>query len=164
MFHPTNASPFVADKSVLPYYASVIQISDDRIKLHSWAKQFTQDQLPSTFWDNIHVVKNESVTRNLRCDGDGSWIWQVSCQVLWSLSAMGHTWRRSPHIYARLPSWYTANLLKIHAIAQWLSPLNWKGVTVVRSLVESSPIVLRDAITGRMGPYPLVTEDCDNDC
>ncbi len=66
--------------SLLPFYASIIQLNDDTILLHSWIKRYQEpEQRASTFWQTIFQDKNTSLWKHLHCDGDGSWIWQGLC-------------------------------------------------------------------------------------
>jgi hypothetical protein len=52
----------------LPFYASVTQISDDYIHLHSWTRQYNySENCMSMFWDKICNNDNPSLWKNLQC-------------------------------------------------------------------------------------------------
>jgi hypothetical protein len=61
----------------LKYYASIIEVDDDTVILHSWVQEYQAPATtPSTFWQAINNNGNQSLRRTLKCDGDGAWIGQ----------------------------------------------------------------------------------------
>ncbi len=62
-------------KSPLPYYASVTWFLDTSVFLHSWLEQFVPETTLTLFWENIRSIDNPSMWKNLRCNGDGTWIY-----------------------------------------------------------------------------------------
>ena len=74
-----QTSHSVLGTSDLPYHASVIQTGNNSIQLHSWTKIYAPPSNVPSFWDNIGAYGNESLWKNLRCDGDVSWIYDGMC-------------------------------------------------------------------------------------
>ena len=61
--------------SPLTYYASVVEVDDDTVILHSWVQEYQAPATaPSNFWQVINNDGNQSLWRTLKCDGDGTWI------------------------------------------------------------------------------------------
>jgi hypothetical protein len=65
--------------SDLSHYASTVPSPGDSIQLHSWTPVYSPAPPPTTFWDQIHRHDNPSLWDNLRCTGDGTWIWDGLC-------------------------------------------------------------------------------------
>jgi hypothetical protein len=70
-----QASYSVIGTSTLPYHASVIQTGNNSIQLHSWTKIYLPPSGTPSFWNNIDAYGNNSLWKNLQCDGGGSWIY-----------------------------------------------------------------------------------------
>jgi hypothetical protein len=69
----------VQGSSPLKYYASVTNTNDSTVCLHSWTRSWTPEPMTTSFWDVIESYKNPGLWGNLRCNGDGSWIYEGLC-------------------------------------------------------------------------------------
>ena len=55
-------------------YASVRDVDDSTVSLHSTAAIPRPLSLNTDFWEVLHSFLNQSLWRSFRCDGDGKWI------------------------------------------------------------------------------------------
>jgi len=55
-------------------YASIRHINDHTVTLHSTASIPRELSQPTAFWDVLCSFENQTLWRDFRCDGDGSWI------------------------------------------------------------------------------------------
>jgi hypothetical protein len=152
------------NSALLPFYASVSWISDDHIHLDLWTRQYqVLENGTSTFWDTIQNDINPSLWRNLCCDGDGKWIWQGLCSgTLLIIHNGSYMQEVSPHICS------AAIMIRCTALGQTCkctiaecseSASSYRG-KILGAIVTQ--FILSPAVTGQMGPYLIMTEDCDN--
>jgi hypothetical protein len=76
-----QVSHSVIGTSTLLYHASVIQTGNNSVQLRSWTKIYSPLSGTPSFWNNIDAYGNDSLWKNLQCDGDGSWIYNGICNV-----------------------------------------------------------------------------------
>ena len=55
-------------------YASVRELSDNTVTLHSSCPIYTPIPVATDFWEVLHSFENQSLWRYFHCDGDGKWI------------------------------------------------------------------------------------------
>ncbi len=159
-----QTSHSVLGTSDLPYHASVIQTGNNSIQLHSWTKIYAPPSNVPSFWDNIGAYGNESLWKNLRCDGDVSWIYDGMCTGSLVIIHGGSFMKEiSPYISAAAVMIYcktTKKGCKCTITEQSQSAGSYRG-EILGGVVTQ--LILRAAVQGRMGPCPLTIEDCDND-
>ncbi len=158
-----QASHSVLGTSDLPYHASVIQTSNNSVQLHSWTKIYAPPSNVPSFWGNISAYGNKSLWKNLQCNGDGPWIYNGVCTgslvIIHDRSFMKEI---SPYISAAAVMIYckrTKKGCKCTIAEQSQSTGRYRG-EILGGLVTQ--LILRAAAQGRMGPYPLMIEDWDN--
>jgi hypothetical protein len=82
-------------------YASVIHINDTSVCMHSCTKSWSPAPIWSSIsiWAKIRLYNNSSLWQNLRCNGDGSWIWEGLCTgSLIIIHDRSYMWEVLPHI------------------------------------------------------------------
>jgi hypothetical protein len=115
-------------------------------------------------WDNIGAYGNETLWKNLQCNGDGSWIYDGMCTGSLVIIHDGSFMKEiSPYIsaaavmiYCKMPK----KGCKCTIAEQSQSAGSYRG-KILGGVVTQ--LILRVAVQGRMDPYPLTIEDCNND-
>jgi hypothetical protein len=147
----------------LPFYASVTQLSDNSILLHSWIKGYKPRIKSTSFWDNIRSYGNPSIWKNLQCYGNGSWIWQGLCSRSLVIVHDGLYMKEiSPFVRSAtiiIHCITTGSLYKCTIAENTLYAGSYHSKILGIILTQ---LILIAAVQGRMGPYPVVIEDCNN--
>jgi hypothetical protein len=159
-----QASHSVLSTSDLPFHASIIQTGNNSVQLHSWTKIYALPCDVPSFWDNIGAYGNKSLWKNLRCDGDGSWINNGICTGSLVIIHDGLFMREiSPYTLSAAVMIYcktTKKVCKCTIAEQSQSAGSYRG-EILGGVVTQ--LILCATVQGRMGPYPLTFEDCKND-
>jgi hypothetical protein len=152
------------DHVPLPFSSSITRISNDYIHLHSWTRQYNySENCTSMFWDKIRNGNNPSLWKNLRCNGDGTWIWGGLCSgSLLIIHDGSYMQEVSPKICS------AAVMIRCTAsgqtckctIAEYSESASSYCGKILGAIITQ--LILGAAVTGGMGPYPIMTEDCDN--
>jgi hypothetical protein len=150
--------------SPLPFYASTIQVNDKTILLHSWVKRYEAPvACTDTFWQLILKDNNQSLWRTLKCDGDGAWIRQgLLCGSLLVAHDRSYMKEVSTSVCSAAVMIYctVTKMTYTCTIAEYSdSASSYRGEILGAILTQ---LILRAAATGQMGPFPILTEDCDN--
>ncbi len=133
--------------------------------MYSWTQSWSPAPTPTSisFWDKIQLYNNPSLWWNLHCNGDGSWIWEGLCMgsliITYDRSYM---WEVLPHICsAAVMSVCTVSgsLCKCTIAEKSPASGSYRGELLGAILAQ---LILHAAVQGRMGPYPVILEDCNN--
>ncbi len=149
--------------SPLTSYANVTFLSNLHACLHSWTGSFSPPTSTSSFWDQIGLYNNHSLWQNHHCNGDGSWIWEGLC--LGSLIIIhDHSYMEevSPHISSAavmILCNLTCCTCKCTMAKYSADAGSYRGEILGAILAQ---LFLPMAVQGQMGPYLIITEDCDN--
>ncbi len=147
----------------LPYYASVMRSLDKDVQLHSWTDQYIGKPILTLFWDNIQSLDNPSLWRNLRCDGDSTWIYHGLCMgsliVVHNGSYMKDISTSISAVAVMILCAVTGSICKCTIAEYSESASSYRGKILGAVLTQ---VILWAAAAGKMGPYLIVTEDCDN--
>jgi hypothetical protein len=154
----------ILENTPLPCYASVLRINNSSVQLRSRIKGYKTQHVSSSFWDNIRSYGNPSIWRNLHCHGDGSWIWQGLCSGSLVIVHDGSYMKEvslvvcsaAILIYCKL----TGSSCKCTIAEKSPSAGSYRGEILGTILTQ---LILRAAVQGHMGLYPVIIEDCDND-
>ncbi len=147
----------------LLFYASVIWISDNIICLCSWIKGYKTRKKSTSFWDNIRSYGNPSMWKNLQCYGNGSWVWQgLSSGSLVIVHDGLYMKEISPFVCSAtviIHSITTGSSCKCTIAKNTLYAGSYCGKILGTILTQ---LILRAAVQGRIGPYPVIIEYCNN--
>jgi hypothetical protein len=150
-------------KSPLPYYASVTWFLDTSVFLHSWLGQFVPEITSTLFWENIRSIDNPSMWRNLQCNGDGTWIYDGlrmgSLIVIHDGSYMKEVSTSISTAAVMILCIVTGLICKCIIAEHSASASSYCGEILGAIITQ---ILLWAAVAGKMGPYPIITEDCYN--
>ncbi len=150
--------------SPLTYYASVVEVDDDTVILHSWVQEYqAPTATPRDFWQSIHNDGNQSLWRTLKCDGNGDWIGQG---LLSGTLLVAHDGSYIKEVAADVCSaavmiycTRTRQTCTCTIVEQSLSAGSYRGEVLGAILAQ---LILRAASTELIGPFPVLCEDCDN--
>jgi hypothetical protein len=152
------------DHVPLPFYASITQISVDYIHLHSWTRQYNYSKnCTSIFWDKIRNDNNPSLWKNLQGDGDGTWIWEGLCSgsllIIHDGSYMQEVSPKICSVAVMIRCTTSGQTCKCTIAKYSESASSYCGEFLGAIITE---LILGASVTGQMGPYPILTKDCDN--
>jgi hypothetical protein len=144
----------------LPYYASIFQVDEDTVILHSWVKGYQSPPAPtSSFLNNIHNDSNPSLWKTLKCDGDGSWIIQGLLTGTLLVSHDGSYMKdvATDICSAAVMIYCTRSAMKYTCTIAEISPSasSYRGEILGAILTQ---LIFRAASTGTMGPFPRFNE------
>ncbi len=115
------------------------------------------------FWKHIHSDKNPSLWKNLRCNGDGLWLREGLCsESLLIVHDESYMKKVSSHVCSAavmIVCESTGSICKCTIAEYSLSASSYCGEILGAILTQ---LVLLAVVKGRMGPYPMVAEDCNN--
>jgi hypothetical protein len=138
-------------------------MNDSMVHLHSWARSWTPEPTTTSFWDVIDSYKNPGLWGNLRCNGNGSWIYEGLCMGSLLIIHDGSSMKElSPDICSAAVMIYctfTGLLCKCTIAKTSTSTGSYQGKTLVVILAQ---LILHAVVQGQMGLYPVVVVDCDN--
>ncbi len=152
---------------VLSYIILVLEIKNLQLDwvwhLERWTRQFRKKSPVPGFWKHIHSDKNPSLWKNLRCNGDGLWLRQGLCSgSLLIVHDESYMKEVSSHVCSAavmIVCESTGSICKCTIAEYSLSASSYCGEILGAILAQ---LVLLAVVKGRMGPYPMVAEDCDN--
>jgi hypothetical protein len=111
----------------------------------------------------INSYNDPGLWGNLRCMGDGSWIWDGLCMgSLIIIHDGSYIKDLSPEIYlATVMIYFTSTglLCKCTIAEKSASAGSYQGKILGAILAQ---LILHAAVQGRIGPYPVIVVDCDN--
>jgi hypothetical protein len=149
--------------STLPFYASTSCTSATTICLHSWTAAYIPTTIPSTFWEQIWMHNNPSLWQNLQCDGDGTWIWEGLCMGSLVIIHDGSYMKKvSQYVCSAAVMIYCTqrgSVCKCTITEKSEAARSYRGKILGAIITQ---FILRAAVQGKMGPYPIILEDCDN--
>ena len=148
----------------LTFYASIIEVDVDTVILHSWVQEYQAPATaPSNFWQVINNDGNQSLWRTLKCDGDGAWIGQG---LLSGTLLVAHDGSYMKEVAADVCSaavmiycTRTQQTCTCTIVEQSPSAGSYRGEILGAILAQ---LILRAASVGIFGPFPVLSEDCDN--
>ncbi len=147
----------------LPFYASVHRINDTTLQLHSWTKRYHKESPVPDFWKHINLDRYPSLWRNLQCKGDGTWLWEGLCRGSLLIVHNGLYLKEvSPQVCSAaimILCEFTGLICKCTIVEHSLSASSYRGKILGAIIAQ---LILAAAVKDRMGPYPLVIEDCNN--
>ena len=150
--------------SPFAYYASIIEVDDDTVILHSWVQEYQAQAItPRNFWQAIHNDGNQSLWRTLKCDGNGAWIGQG---LLSGTLFVAHDGSYMKEVAADVCSaavmiycTRTQQTCTCTIVEQSPSAGSYRGEILGAILTQ---LILHASSSGIFGPFPVLTEDCDN--
>jgi hypothetical protein len=149
--------------STLPFYARTSCTSATTVRLHSWTAAYIPTTTPSTFWEQIRMHNNPSLWQNLRCNGDGTWIWEGLCMGSLVIIHDGSYMKEvSQYVFSAAVMIYCTqrgSVCKCTFAEKSEAAWSYHGKILGAIITQ---LILRAAVQGKMGPYPVILEDCDN--
>jgi hypothetical protein len=117
----------------------------------------------SSFWVQICLYNNPSLWWNLRCDGNGTWIWEGICMgtliIIHGGSYMKEISLLVSSATVMILCTNTGSMCKCMIAEKSSSAGSYRSKILGAILAQ---LTLHAAVQGRMGPYPIMMKDCNS--
>jgi hypothetical protein len=126
-------------------------------------EQFVPETMLALFWENIRSIDNPSMWQNLRCNGDGSWI---NDGLLMGLLIVIHNGSYMKDVSTSISTTSVMTICVVTGfickctIAKYSASASGYRGEILGAIITQ--IILGAAVARKMGPYPIMTEDCNN--